>query len=363
MKKMLEERQKRLKELMGSIRSDGLILFPGVDLFYATGLMAHASERLTCVILQKDSDPIFICPSFEKSRIKKGVQFGTIQTWEEDEDPFKLLGKIATDLNLENKQISLDNKLWFDWFLRIQKNLPKAKFVNATKVVQAARIIKSEGEIKLMQEATKIASDAIIKTFEQVTPGMTETDVSKLISEELSKYGRPAFGLVQSGPNSALPHGSPTGRTIEKNDVLLIDAGPWYKGYMGDITITSVIGEPSEKFKKIYDIVYRSNRAAFEASKEGVKCEDVDIAAREVITKEGFGKYFTHRLGHGIGIEGHEAPYMVNGNKLLLKEGMCHTIEPGIYIEGEFGVRIEDDVVARKDGCEFLYEVPRFLWK
>ena len=165
---MLEERQKRLKELMGSIGSDGLILFPGVDLFYATGLMAHASERLTGAILQKDNDPIFICPSFEKSRIQKGVQLGTIQTWEEDEDPFELLGKIAIDLDLENKQISLDNKLWFDWFLRIQKNLPKAKFVNATKVVQAARIIKAEGEIKLMQEATKIASDAIIKTFEQV---------------------------------------------------------------------------------------------------------------------------------------------------------------------------------------------------
>ena len=139
MKKMLEERQKRLKELMGSIGSECLILFPGVDLFYATGLMTHASERLTCVILPKESDPIFICPSFEKSRIEKGVQFGTIQTWEEDEDPFKLLVKIVADFKLENKQISLDNKLWFDWFLRIQKSLPKAKFVNATEIVQAAR--------------------------------------------------------------------------------------------------------------------------------------------------------------------------------------------------------------------------------
>ena len=223
---MLEERQKRLKELMGSIGSDGLILFPGVDLFYATGLMAHASERLTCVILQKDSDPIFICPSFEKSRIKKGVQFGTIQTWEEDEDPFKLLGKTAVDLDLENKQISLDNKLWFDWFLRIQKNLPKAKFVNATNVVQAARIIKAEGEIKLMQEATKIASDAIIKTFEQVTPGMTETDVSKLISEEFNlpkivsvqdtldpKKGFISFGWIDF-ESKLLVFGDPTRKSL-----------------------------------------------------------------------------------------------------------------------------------------------------
>ncbi len=360
---MIEERQKRLKELMGYTGSDCLILFPGVDLFYATGVLTHASERLTCVILPKDYDPIFICPSFEKSRFQKDVKIGSIEIWEEDEDPFKLLGKIVTELEMENKQISLDNKLWFEWFLKIQGFLPKATFIDSTDIVQAARIIKAEGEIEIMREATRIASDAIIKTFEQVSPGMTETEVSKMISEELSKYGRPAFGLVQSGPNSALPHGAPTGRTIEKNDVLLIDAGPWYKGYMGDITITSVIGEPSEKFKKIYDIVYRANRAAFETSKEGVKCEDVDIAARNLITKDGFGEYFTHRLGHGIGIEGHEAPYMVNGNKLVLKTGMCHTIEPGIYIEGEFGVRIEDDVVVRKDSCEFLYETPRFLWK
>ncbi|MGC9780718.1 MAG: aminopeptidase P family protein [Candidatus Heimdallarchaeota archaeon] len=360
---MIVDRQKKLKGLMESTGSDCLILFAGVDLFYATGLMTHASERLTCSIIPRESEPILICPSFEKSRMEKGIQTGSIRTWEEDENPFQMLVAIIKELEIDNKNISLDNKLWFDWFLRIKEQLPKANFVNATDIVQVARLVKTEGEIVLMREAIKIASDSIIKTFDQVTPGMTETNVSKIVQEELSKAGRLAFGLVQSGSNSALPHGSPTGRTIEKNDVLLIDAGPIYKGYYGDITITSTIGEPSEKFKKIYNSVYKANRAAFETSKEGVKCEDVDKAAREVITKDGYGKYFTHRLGHGIGIEGHEAPYMVNGNKLLLKEGMCHTIEPGIYIEGEFGVRIEDDVVVRKGTCEFLYETPRFLWK
>ncbi|NHK29997.1 MAG: aminopeptidase P family protein [Asgard group archaeon] len=358
---MIEERQKNLQNLMKKTGADSLLLFPGVDLFYTTGLMTHPSERLTVSILPQMGDPIFICPSFEKSRMAKGIQTGSIKTWEEEENPFKLLGDTLKELNA--KEIALDNKLWFEWFLRIKKQLPHATFIDASSIVQESRLIKSEAEIVLMQEATKIASESIVDTFKQIEPGMTETDVSKIVGEELSKKGRPAFGLVQSGPNSALPHGSPTGRTIEKNDVVLIDAGPIYKGYYGDITITSVIGEPNDKFLKMYDSVYRANRAAFEISKEGVKAEDVDKAARDVITKDGFGKYFTHRLGHGIGIEGHERPYMVKGNKLILKNGMCHTIEPGIYIEGEFGVRIEDDVVVRKDKCEFLYETPRRIWE
>ena len=361
---MIKERQERLRKLMKESGSDCLILVPGVDMFYSVGLQAHASERLTAAIIPQEGDPIFICPSFEKSRLAKAIQSGSIRTWEEDQDPFKLLGDALKEIALDKKQIALDSKLWFEWFLRIKKQLPEATYADSNKIVQIARMIKSEDEIAILRKATKIASDAIIATFGEVEPGMTENEVGKIVAEKLSRDGgKPAFGLVQSGPNSALPHGSPTNRKIEKNDVLLIDAGPVFEGYVGDITITSVIGEPSEKFKKIYDSVYRANRAAFAASKEGVIAENVDIAARDVITKDGFGKYFTHRLGHGIGLEGHERPYMVNGNKLVLKAGMCHTIEPGIYIEGEFGVRIEDDVVVRKDCCEFLYETPRRIWE
>jgi Xaa-Pro dipeptidase len=358
---MIQERQKKLQKLMIKNEIDKLLLFPGVDLFYATGLSVHPSERLVATILSKDSDPIFICPSFEKSRMEKGITAGTIRSWEEDEDPFLLL--CDTVKETESKTIALDNKLWFEWFLKIQKMLSEVEFVDASAVVAESRLRKSDEEIKIMQEATKIAAESIVATFKQVTPGMTETGVVKIIREELEKRGSPAFSLVQSGKNSSYPHGAPTGRVIEKNDVLLIDAGPMHKGYMGDITITSVIGEPSKKFLKIYDTVYQANRAALEYAKEGVIAEDVDKIARDVITKEGYGKYFTHRLGHGIGIEVHEHPYIVNGNKLKLENGMCHTIEPGIYIEGEFGVRIEDDVVIRKDRCELLYETPRRIWE
>ena len=360
----MKKRQERLKELLKENGSQCLLLFPGVDLFYSTGLETHASERLTTAILPVDNEPIIICPSFEKTRIERGLQTGSILTWEEDEDPFKLLGKTLQELEVDTKQISLDNKLWFEWFLKIKEQIPKASFVDAKAVVQASRLIKSEEEISLLQKATEIAANSIKSTIEEATVGMTELEIAKIVSDRLTKAsGTTAFATVQSGPNTAIPHAGPSERKVEKNDVLLIDAGPMYKGYVGDITMTSVVGEPSEKFKKIYDIVYNANRAAFAVAKEGTIAEDVDKAARQVITKEGFGEYFTHRLGHGIGIEVHEAPYMVNGNKLVLKAGMCHTIEPGIYISGEFGVRIEDDVVVRKDTCEFLYETPRRIWE
>ena len=361
---MMKKRQQKLIELMKTNGFDSLLLFPGVDLFYATGLETHASERLTTAILPVDSEPIIICPSFEKTRMERDLTTGSIRTWEEDENPFKLLGKIIQELGVDKKQISLDNKLWFEWFLKIKEQIPKASFVDAKAIVQVSRLTKSEEEITIMREATKIAADSIKATLLEAEVGMTELDLVKIVSERMEKAGGiTAFATVQSGPNTAIPHAGPSERKIEKNDVVLIDAGPSYKGYIGDITMTTVIGEPSEKFKKIYEIVYKANRAAFDKSKEGTIAEDVDKIAREIITKEGYGKYFTHRLGHGIGIEVHEAPYMVNGNKLVLKAGMCHTIEPGIYINGEFGVRIEDDVVVRKDSCEFLYETPRRIWE
>ncbi|NHJ04332.1 MAG: aminopeptidase P family protein [Candidatus Heimdallarchaeota archaeon] len=361
---MIEERQKQLIKLMKLNSSECLILVPGVDLFYSTGLITHASERLTTAIIPAEGEPILICPSFEKTRIEKGITTGSIITWEEDQDPFKVLGSTIEELGIEKKQIALDNKLWFEWFLKIKDVLPNASFVDSKAIIQQSRLIKSEQEIAILKEAAEIASKSIIATFEEVEPGMTEKEISGIVSEKLVKTGgQVSFAIAQTGPNSAIPHGGPTERKLQKDEVLLIDAGPVYKGYIGDITVTSVIGEPSEKFKKVYEIVYQANRAAFNISREGTIAEDVDKAARDIITKEGYGKYFTHRLGHGIGIEGHESPYMVNGNKLVLKEGMCHTIEPGIYINGEFGVRIEDDVVVRKDHCEFLYESPRRIWE
>ncbi len=220
---MLKDRQKRLKDFMKTDGSECLLLFPGVDLFYSTGLETHASERLTVAIIPTETDPIIICPSFEKTRLERGLGTGSIRTWEENENPFELLGKILQELDVDQKQISLDNKLWFEWFLKIREQIPKATFVDAKAIVQASRLIKSEGEISLLREAAKIAAHSIRDTIAEVEVGMTELEIAKIVDEKLSKAsGTTAFAIVQSGPNTAVPHAGPSERKIEKNDSVVI---------------------------------------------------------------------------------------------------------------------------------------------
>jgi Xaa-Pro dipeptidase len=361
---MVEKRLRKIRQLLKEEELAGVVLVPGVELFYATKLDIHPSERLTAIIIPADEEPQFICPGFEKSRLEKEFNFGEIHPWDENQDPFKLLGKRLKVLDLATKRIALDSKLWFEWFLRIQKVLPKTEFTDSKKIIGQARLTKTEEELKIMRKATQIAAEAITETHAAIEEGMTELDIQKMVLVKLEELpqSKPAFALVQSGPNSALPHGSPTKRKVKKNDPILIDAGPKYRGYIGDITITSVLGKPSKKFEEIYDIVYAANRAAYKAVKEGMVAEAIDKIARDIITDAGYGPYFTHRLGHGIGLETHEPPYLVKDNKQILQAGMCHSIEPGIYIEGEFGIRIEDDVVVKEEGCEFLFEPERKIW-
>ncbi len=360
--KIFAENRKKLINFLRKEDISSLILIPGPNLYYATGLQVDPSERLIAAIIPIEQDPTVVCPSFEEERIRRSTSITDIQTWEEDDDPFELLKKCLSDLELTSSPIGLDPKFWFEFYSRLVAVLPQTKFVNGGPIMEKARITKSKDELNLMQRASSLTTEGILKSIEQVSVGMTESEVGRIVSENLFKLSsepEPAFCLVQSGPNSAIPHGSASDRSIEKNDILLIDAGTTVAGYHGDITITTVIGDPSEKFKKIYEIVLRANRVAFEKMREGVPCEDLDKVARDLITSEGFGEYFTHRLGHGLGLEVHEHPYIVNGNKRKLKAGMTHTIEPGIYLLGKFGVRIEDNVVVTKDGAEWLSNVPR----
>lgn len=360
--RLFAENRKKLTNLLREENISSLILIPGPNLYYATGLQVDPSERLITAIIPIEQDPIVVCPSFEEERIRRSTSITDIRTWEEDDDPFELAGKCLADLELTSSPIGLDPKFWFEFYSRLAAVLPQTQFVNGGPIMEKARITKSQDELTFMRQASSLTAEGIVKSIDQVSVGMTESEVGRIISENLFKLSRepvPAFCLVQSGPNSAIPHGSASDRTIEKNDILLIDAGTTVAGYHGDITITTVIGDPSEKFKQIYDLVLQANRAAFEKLREGVPCEDLDKMARDLITSEGFGEYFTHRLGHGLGLEVHEHPYIVNGNKRKLKAGMTHTIEPGIYLLGKFGVRIEDNVVVTKDGAQWLSSVPR----
>lgn len=360
--KIFSENRKKLTNLLNEEDISSLILIPGPNLYYATGLQVKPSERLIAAIIPVEQDPIVVCPSFEEERIRRSTSIKDVQTWEEDDDPFELAGKCLASLELISSPIGLDPKFWFEFYSRLAAVLPQTNFFNGGPIMEEARITKSEDELTLMRRASSLTAEGILESIEQVTVGMMESEVAGIVADNLTKRSGepvPAFCLVQSGPNSAIPHGSPSDRTIEKNDVLLIDTGTTVAGYHGDITFTTVIGEPSERFKKIYDIVLRANRAAFERAREGIRCEELDRVARDLITSEGFGEYFPHRLGHGLGLEVHEGPYLVHGNKQELKAGMTYTIEPGIYFLGEFGVRIEDNVVVTKDGAEWLSNVPR----
>jgi len=234
---------------------------------------------------------------------------------------------------------------------------------DGTAVTERLRIIKSPEEIALIRQAIAATEASIAATFSQLAVGMTERDVSALLTREMASRGSPGGGLVQFGPSSALPHGGPSAGQLARETVVLIDAGSRVEGYTSDITRTIWFGDaPSDEFKKVYNIVHDAQTAVIENAKPGVwQCQQVDRAARKVITDAGYGQYFTHRLGHGMGMDGHEPPYMVEGNTLLLEPGIVFTDEPGIYQLGKFGVRIEDDCMMTPTGVEVLSHRPAKL--
>ena len=234
------------------------------------------------------------------------------------------------------------------------------KFSNAAPVTERIRIIKSPEEISLIREAIAVTEASIAATVSQLAVGLTERDVATLLSRDMASRGAPGGGLVQFGPSSALPHGGPSAGQLARETVVLIDAGSRVQGYTSDITRTTWFGDaPSDEFKKVYNLVHDAQTAAIENAKPfTTQCQDVDRAARRVITEGGYGQYFTHRLGHGMGMDGHEAPYMVEGNDTRLEPGMVFTDEPGIYQLNKFGVRIEDDCVMNDSGVEVLSHRP-----
>jgi len=224
------------------------------------------------------------------------------------------------------------------------------------------RLRKSEAELELMRQAGKVIAAAVERAFNEAHVGMSELELKRVVQDEIERRGAvPTFAAVQFGPNSALPHAEPGTTRLQTGDVVLLDCGCSYGGYNTDMTRVGVVGTPSEEQERIYSIVVRAQEAAIEKIAPGLTCGSADGIARRVIEQEGLGEYFTHRLGHGIGLEVHEPPYLVRGNPMELESGMTHSVEPGIYLEGNFGIRIEDLVVVTDNGCELLTSSPKTL--
>lgn len=336
---------------------DILIATSGSNYQYFTGDNPGASERLIALIVPAVGDPAIVCPTFEVDRIKAHASIADVQGWGEQANPYDLVKKVVKLRKPRaNGIIALEANTPFATYLGLKHALDGWRFEDATLVTARLRSIKSPEEIALIQRAIAITEDALTATFAQLAVGMSERDTARLLMSEMEKRGAPGDGLVQFGQSSALPHGGPAGATLERESVVLIDCGCRVEGYTSDITRTIWFGEhPTAEFKTVYNLVHDAQTAAIELGKPLLtRCEEMDRAARRVITAGGFGAQFTHRLGHAMGLDIHEPPYLVEGNETRLEPGMVFTVEPGIYQTGKFGVRIEDDCLMTDDGVVVL---------
>jgi Xaa-Pro dipeptidase len=321
---------------------------------YLANVQSFRSERLIALLFPLEGEPTVISPAFEKERLLRSSGFNKIATWEESEDPYLLAADLLKKMGASRIGMEPSTDLATYW--KLKAAVPKAELVDATSIFTALRIQKSPEELEAIRRAVNITLEAIAATHSQLEVGKTELEVVGIVTQEMQKRGgQSAGGLVQFGPGAALPHGGPGKRTLERDMVVLIDVGCSIDGYTSDITRTIFWGENrTAKYKEVYNTVWQAQQAGFEAARPGVECQAVDRAARAVIEKAGYGKFFTHRLGHGMGMDGHEPPYLVDGNTYKLKPGNVVTIEPGIYLPGEFGVRIEDDFVITEKGVESI---------
>ncbi len=338
----------------------GLLVTPGPDLIYFTGYdLTTISERITMLVIQADREPAMIVPLLERPDAEgaPGATVVSVSDWTDGSDPYE-----ATATLLDPRgRYAISDSAWAMHVLGLQSALPESGYVSMTSALPMLRAIKDGDELELLA-AAGAAADASFEEIRQMPfAGRTESEISEELAALLCRHGHSKvdFALVGSGPNGANPHHQVGTKPIQEGDMVVMDFGGIKDGYGSDITRTVHVGEPSEEERDVYEVVRRAQQAAFEAVHPGVACQEIDRAAREVITDAGYGDRFIHRVGHGIGLTTHEPPYMVEGETLLIEPGMCFSIEPGIYLQGRFGVRIEDIVAATEEGGRRLNNTSR----
>jgi Xaa-Pro dipeptidase len=339
---------------------DGIVMLGGTSMLYFADMRWGRSERTFALILPREGPPAWVCPAFEKMRAVGGIRFGEdIRTWEEHESPYELISTVLADRGMRTGRLGLEETTYYHVADGLSRDAPAITIVSADPVTRGCRAIKSPSEIDLMRHANRVTLEALRATFGSLELGMTQRDFGRLLSAAYQQLGYSGGGLVLFGENSAYPHGTARDEEIAEGTVVLCDSGTTVGGYRSDITRTAIFGEPSVEQRRVWTLVKEAQTAALEAAGPGVPAGDVDRAAREVIDRGGYGpdyKYFTHRLGHGIGMDGHEWHYLVRGNTLPLESGMTFSNEPGIYIYGSFGIRLEDIMVITEEGAELFTE-------
>ena len=354
-------RVERFRSLLRSSGVDAALIIPGPNLRYFTGFRVEALERLLVLVIPAhSSELVLMVPMLEYERARAlSIEGLSIVSYRDEEDPYKILVGELKDLGAE--VVGVEGSMPF----RTAGKLLGSSFrlTEVDDLIYGMRIIKDSYEVELLKRASRIDEEAIKEGFRNLKPGMTEKEVSRIVRERAEELGAEEvpFCIIQSDPNTALPHAESSSRRIEAGDVVLFDVGVRVEGYVADITRTVVLGEPKAEHVRIYNIVKEAQEKAISSVKPGLTAETIDRVARTVIEGSGYGEYFIHRTGHGLGLEVHEEPYIRAGNKLVLKEGMVFTVEPGIYLPGKFGVRIEDDIVVTKEGFEDLTKLTKNL--
>jgi D-alanyl-D-alanine dipeptidase len=338
-----------------------LLLAPGSDLTYFTGYRLGPSERLTCLVLGQDGAATLVLPEFEAPNAAAVAPGLALATWTETDDPFAAVASLVTAAG----RVALADQMWSAFSLQLQQRLPGRTFGVASVITRELRMRKDPAEIDALRAVSASADRAYLRALELDFAGRTElaigADLAALLRDE--GHDEVHFTIVGAGENGASPHHHTGDRTIRTGDTVVLDFGGTRAGYASDITRTVHVGDhPADEVVRVHDVVRRAQEAGYAAARPGVTAAAVDAAARAVIAEAGYADHFIHRLGHGIGLDGHEHPYLVSGNTDVLEPGMAFSIEPGVYLPGRFGVRIEDIAILATDGrCEALNRVDRSL--
>jgi Xaa-Pro dipeptidase len=357
-----ERRVERLKSIMMDSNISGAIVSPGANLLYLTGLSPSATlERLFALLIPSKGEVTLIAPKLYENELK-GCWIENIVIWSDSENPYVILSDLLRKNFGERGKIAVDDNMQAAHILRAYESLRTYDLVPLGPFISRLRIVKDEEEIELMREAAKIADRVVERVMNEKLVGKKEKEVARFIENEIIELSEKSFdAIVASGPNGANPHHTPTERRISEGDIVITDFGAKYNGYCSDITRTFSIGKPSERVIEVYNIVKEAQEEAFQAVREGALAKEIDSVARSIIASRGYGERFTHRTGHGLGLDIHEEPYIAQTSDVVLRNGMVFTIEPGIYLEGEFGIRIEDDVVLVNGRGERLTKTSREL--
>jgi Xaa-Pro aminopeptidase len=356
----LASRQHRARARMEELGVDALLLSVGADLPYLTGYEAMPLERLTMLVLPRVGDAVLVVPELEAPRVTPQPGVFEVRAWGETEDPVAI---VAGLLGRHGGEVAIGDQTWARFALAIQDACPGTRMTPASRVVGPLRVVKDAAEVEALRAAAHAVDAVATEMRSRPFGGRTEADVSRELVDRMLEHGhqRANFAIVGSGPNGASPHHDAGSRVIGDGDVVVCDFGGIRAGYCSDITRMFVVGEPAPEVRDVYALLVDAQERAVQAATVGTPCEAVDGVARDAITAGGYGERFIHRTGHGIGLEAHEDPYLVAGNGAPLEPGHAFSIEPGIYLPGRFGMRLEDIVVAATDGPDRLNAAPRDL--